>query len=198
VGLELVYSVGQTPLDDDERDGLLISTISTRNELDEFEQKNIEAAIQWTMTRSFGAEEVLTADFIRLLHRRMFGMVWSWAGSFRRSNKNIGVDKHLISVELRKLLDDCRYWMEHRSYGGDEVALRFKHRLVAIHCFANGNGRHSRLMADILIEKVIGLSLFTWGSRSHFRQGEARSAYLAALRDADRGRMQPLLEFARS
>lgn len=128
----------------------------------------------------------------------MLGGVWEWAGTFRKSNKNIGVDKYQIPTELRTLLDDCKFWIENKTYGEDEIAVRFKHRIVSIHCFVNGNGRHSRLMADIVIEQVFGREVFTWGSTSLIQSGEFRSTYLQALRAADNGNYAPLLKFARS
>jgi len=198
MGLNLTYIEGQTPLDEDEKQDLLIPTISTQGELDEFEQQNIESAVQWTMFHASSADEIFTEQFVRRLHQRMFGDVWSWAGSFRRTNKNIGVDKFEIGIALRKLLDDARYWIDHETYDGDEIAVRFKHRLVHIHCFANGNGRHSRLMADVIVEDIYDRSPFTWGRGSLRKKGEARSMYLAALRAADEGDIAPLLEFARS
>ena len=156
MGLELQYLEGQTPLDDDEKDGLLIKTISTRGELDEFEQKNIEDAVQWSISKIIKLEEVLTIPFLLNVHKRMFNHVWEWAGIFRTSNKYLGVDKYQIPFELRNLLDDCNYWILHNTFNEDEIATRFKHRLVSIHPFANGNGRHSRLCADILISHGLG------------------------------------------
>lgn len=165
MGLDLQYEDGQTPLDEDEKDGLLISSVTTRGELDEVEQRNIEEAIRWTIERRkrFTTNEILTEQFIKELHQRMISSVWKWAGTFRNSNKNIGVDKYQISTELRKLLDDCKFWIENRMFSEDEIAIRFKHRIVSIHCFANGNGRHSRLMGDIITEKIFGNEVFTWG-----------------------------------
>jgi len=198
MGLNLEYLEGQTPLDDDEKEGLLIETIATRQELDEFEQHNIEQAIEWTLKRSFKPEVFLTEDFIRKLHTRMYGDVWAWAGHFRKTNKNIGVDKWQIPMELRYLLDDARYWIEKGTFPTDEIAVRFKHRLVAIHCFPNGNGRHSRLMADILSGKIFKQPVFTWGAANLVRGGDARAAYLAAIKQADKGNIEPLIKFARS
>lgn len=198
MGLELEYLDGQTPIDDDEKLDLRIPSITMRAELDEFEQLNILSAMEWTLMRSFTAAEVLTEQFVRALHARMYGDVWRWAGEFRRSNKNIGVDKHEIGVALRTLIDDCRYWIANGTYDRDEVAVRFKHRLVAIHCFVNGNGRHARLMADVLVSRVLGGPVFTWGGRSLADGGAARESYLGALRAADAGSIAPLLAFARS
>lgn len=198
--MNLHYEEGQTPLDEDEMDGLLIPSVTTKGELDEVEQRNIEDAILWTIQRrrKFTAQEILTEQFIKDLHRRMFGGVWKWAGSFRNTNKNIGVDKYQIGIELKMLLDDCRYWIDQEIFSPDEIAVRFKHRLVAIHCFSNGNGRHSRLMADIIIEKLFSNQLFTWSSRNLVSSGTSRATYLTAIREADKGHYKLLLEFARS
>jgi Fic-DOC domain mobile mystery protein B len=198
MGLDLDHKDGQTPLDEDEKEGLRIRTIATRGELDEFEQQNIEQAVQWTLGRSFKPESVFTEEFVRKLHLRMYSDVWAWAGEFRKTDKNIGVDKWHIGAALKSLLDDLRYWHEHNTYPSDEIALRFKHRLVSIHCFANGNGRHSRLMADIIIEKIFQRPVFTWGEAVLSGEGDARMAYLRALKAADNGDYSLLLVFARS
>jgi Fic-DOC domain mobile mystery protein B len=198
MGLDLEYMDGQTPLDEEEKEGLLIPTIATRGELDEFEQQNIEQAVQWTLKRSFKPNSVFTEDFVRLVHKRMYADVWAWAGEFRKTNKNIGIDKWQITTQLRYLLDDVRYWYENNTYPPDEIALRFKHRLVSIHCFANGNGRHSRLMADIIIEKIFKLPVFTWGAANPSSYNDARTAYLRAVKTADKGDFSLLLAFARS
>lgn len=198
MGLDLDYIDGQTPLDEDEKEGLLIPTIATRGELDEFEQQNIEQAVQWSLGRSLKAEAVFTEDFIRALHKRMYGNVWAWAGEFRKTNKNIGVDKWEIPTALRTLLDDVKYWYENNTYNPDELTIRFKHRLVSIHCFANGNGRHSRLMADIVIEKIYKQQHYSWGAANLVQQGDARKSYLNAIKAADNGDIQPLINFARA
>jgi Fic-DOC domain mobile mystery protein B len=196
MGLGFDYIHGQTPLDPDEMDGLLIPIIATQGELDEFEQQNIEKAIQWSMSRSFKADTIFSEEFIKRLHSKMFGDIWSWAGKFRKTNKNMGVDWWKISHELKVLIDDALYWYKHDIYPPDEMAIRFKHRLVSIHCFPNGNGRHSRLMSDIIIEKIFKKQIFTWGGQNLTKKGEARIVYLQALKAADFGAYSPLLEFA--
>ena len=139
MGLDIVYLNGQTPLDEDEKEGLLLPVIATRAELDEFEQQNIEEAIQWVLTRPLKTEAILTEQFVRDLHKRMYKNVWAWAGAFRKTNKNLGVDKWQIAEALKALLDDTLYWTEHDTFCPDEIAIRFKHRIVSIHCFPNGN-----------------------------------------------------------
>ena len=199
MGLELEYIDGQTPLDEDEKEGLLIDSITTRGELDEFEQLNIQKAVKWTLTRTFSHEEILTEVFIRRLHKKMLEDIWSWAGQFRLSNKNIGVEWQNISVELRQLLDNGKYWIENNTYADDELVIRFKHRLVNIHCFPNGNGRHSRLMADILISNVLGGTLFSWGGQQDLvSKSKTRGNYIGAIRAGDQGDIIPLIEFART
>lgn len=198
MGLELEYLSGQTPINQDDKAGLLIPTITTRGDLDEFEQLNIEEAVQWSISRRFREKDILTEKFVRDLHKRMLGNVWSWAGEFRKTETNIGVDPYQIAVSLRNLLDDTRLWIENAVYSPDESALRFKHRLVSIHCFPNGNGRHSRLMADIIIEQIFKKKHFSWGSGKLVGEGNARSNYLEAVKAADRGDFSMLSLFARS
>ena len=198
MGLNLEYINGQTPLDEDEKDELLIPTIATRSELDEFEQQNIEEAIQWVLTHSFKAKGIFTEHFVKKLHKQMYGNVWVWAGNFRKTDKNLGIDKWQISTALKSLLDDTLYWVEHDAFTPDEIAVRFKHRIVSIHCFPNGNGRHSRLIADIIIDKIYKLPVFSWGAKNLVKPSEPRTTYLKALREADNNNYEPLLLFARS
>ena len=197
MGLDLDYAEGQTSLDDDEKEGLLIPSITTRSELDEFEQLDVEKAIEWLLSIKLSITKILTEKFVKGLHKRMFGDIWKWAGEFRKTNKNIGVDKFIIGMELKNLLDDCNYWIENKVFSEDEIAVRLSHRMVHIHPFANGNGRHSRLMADVLVTKGFGKPYFTWGSVSLTKQSEARTKYLAALRDADKNDIKSLIEFSR-
>ena len=197
MGLDLAYNDGQTPLEEDEKNGLLIKTITTRGELDEFEQLGVEKANEWLLTRNLDAGKILTEDFVKALHKRMFSDIWKWAGDFRKTNKNLGVDKFMIDIELKKLLDDCLFWIEKNTFSEDEIAVRLSHRIVSIHPFANGNGRHSRLIADVLINKHFKKPYFTWGSRNLVKQGQARSQYLIALREADKLNYKQLVEFAR-
>jgi Fic-DOC domain mobile mystery protein B len=163
MGLNLDNSPGQTPLDEEESEGLKIHSISTKGELDEFEQKNIEEVVLWTVGTKIKVDKLFSESFIRSLHKRMYGEVWKWAGKFRQSEKNIGIESWRIPTELRVLLADAKFWIENETYPADEIAIRFKHRIVSIHCFPNGNGRHSRLIADLIVEKIFDLKTFTWG-----------------------------------
>ena len=198
MGLDLDYTDGQTPLDEDEKEGLLIPTISTRSDLDEFEQQNIEEAIQWVLGRSLKAETIFTERFVKNLHKRMYSDVWKWAGQFRKSDKNLGIDKWQIPTALKRLLEDALFWVKNDTYSPDEIAIRFKHRIVSIHCFSNGNGRHSRLMADIIAEKIFKQPVFTWGAANLSSNGTEREMYLKSLKLADNGNYDNLIAFARS
>ena len=198
MGLDFDDTDGKTLLDEDEKEALKIKSITFQHELDEFEQRNIEKALLWLKRKRLSAEEILAEKFAKELHRHMYSDVWKWAGEFRKTNKNIGVDKHKIAVELRQLLDDGLYWIKHQSYHDAEIAIRIKHRIVLIHCFANGNGRHSRLMADIIMEKIFHQLPFTWGASNLVKKGNPRSVYLQALKKADTGDFGELIKFAKS
>lgn len=198
MGLELEYHDGQTPIDEDEKKGLLIKSITTNGELNEHEQLNIENAVEWIIQTKFNPDKILTEQFIKKVHKKMFIDVWKWAGEFRKSGKNIGVEWINIGIELKYLLDDTKYWIDNKIYSPDEIAIRFKHRLVKIHCFPNGNGRHSRIMADIIIESVFGKDIFTWNSSNMIKPDETRKKYIAAVKEGDQGNIKPLIEFARN
>lgn len=196
MGLDLEIHEGQTAIYPDEKKDLRIKTITNRKELDEFEQLNIEKAILFTLGRKFSKEEILSEKFICNLHKKMFGDVWKWAGKFRTTNKNIGVDKFQISTKLKNLLEDCKYWINKSTFSEEEICIRFKHKLVSIHVFVNGNGRHSRLMADLMIEKIFSKPLFTWGSKNKMIENTFRQNYLNALKEADLGNYKSLIEYA--
>lgn len=196
MGLDFQYINGQTPLDEEEKEGLKISSITTQGELDEFEQLNIEKAVEWTIRSRFKTERVLTEKFVRDLHKRMYSEVWKWAGEFRKSQKNIGVEWIKIPLELKKLLEDTMYWIENNTFSPEEISIRFKHRIVSIHCFPNGNGRHSRMMADIIMETVFGKDVFKWHQSNMVKANLTRKKYIDALKMADNGDIGPLVNFA--
>lgn len=198
MGLEFDYKDGQTPLAEEEKEALKIKAITTQGELDEFEQLNIEKAVEWTIRTKLKLENILTEKFIKDLHKRMYGDVWKWAGEFRQTEKNIGISWIQISIELKNLLDDTKYWIENKTYTPEEIAIRFKHRIVSIHCFPNGNGRHSRMMADIIIESIFGKDIFSWHQSNMVKANEIRKAYIDALKKADNGNIEPLIEFAKN
>ncbi len=196
MGLEITYDQGQTPLNEEEKEGLKIKSITTQQELDEFEQLNIEKAVEWSIRTKLKAEKILTEKFVKDLHKRMFSDVWKWAGDFRKSEKNLGIPWSQIGIELRSLLDDTKYWIENGTYSPEDIAIRFKHRLVSIHCFPNGNGRHSRLMADVIVESIFGQEVFSWHQSNMVKADETRSEYINSLKQADNGNIEPLIEFA--
>lgn len=194
MAVTLVYPPGATPLDADELACLIPSHITTQGELNEWEQLNIEHGETWAQRQR---KEILNEEFVRELHRHMFDETWNWAGKFRTSNKNIGVEWPQVGVRLHDLLEDVRYQIDNAVYSPDEIAVRFHHRLVAIHPFPNGNGRHARMMADLLIRKL-GQPRFSWGKANLTDPSDMRKRYIAALQAADNGDIGQLLAFARS
>jgi Fic-DOC domain mobile mystery protein B len=186
------FDEAATPLTAEERAELLPTHVSLRGELNELEQANIADANLWAFERQ---RNVLDETFLRGLHRRMFNRVWRWAGDYRTTGRNIGVAPYEIGPRLIQAIDDAWYWTEHRSYAPDELAVRFHHRLVVVHPFPNGNGRWSRMAADLLVTRQGG-NRFNWGSGSLQQKGETRNAYLQALRAAGRHDLGALIAFA--
>lgn len=186
---------GATPLDPDEREGLKVSWVTFRRDLNQVEQDNIVKATTWAFRARHG--NILTIAFVKGLHKRMFGEVWTWAGTCRTTAKNIGVEAYRIETELKRALDDVAFWIENETYSADEIAVRLHHQLVLIHPFPNGNGRWARLMADILIVSL-GDDRFTWGRQNLVSSEEARRVYIDALHRADNHDITALLAFART
>lgn len=197
--LTIEHPDGATPLDPNEMDGLIPDYITTQSELNALERDNVLEAQVWAFRKP--RTDIRNAPFAFDLHKRMFNRVWKWAGVQRRSDKNIGVPWPQILTELGSLFGDTWYWTEHATYSPDEIAVRFHRKLVWIHAFANGNGRHARLMTDVLLDSG-GQQLFSWGMSSSIgaleTEGPLRSEYIAALQEADRGEHGRLLRFARS
>lgn len=186
-----------TPLDPALRGDLIQTWITTRADLNEAEEENIVSGAAWARRRRGGADALLNEEFSKSLHKQMFGEVWKWAGDYRRNELNIGIAPHLIAAEMPVMFDNARFWVENNTYPPDEIAVRLHHRLTQIHGFPNGNGRHARMMADLLIEKLGG-EPFTWGSGSIHDTGTLRTTYINALRAADNHDCGPLLAFARA
>jgi Fic-DOC domain mobile mystery protein B len=189
------YPLGATPLSEEEKEGLKLKHIKTRAELDRWEQENIQEAFSWLSHRRKSG--IVSEVFLRKLHEKMFNKVWVWAGDFRRSEKNIGIEWIKVPIALRQLLGDVKYWIDNKINNPDVIAAKFHHQLVAIHLFPNGNGRHSRLVADILLEEL-GQKQFSWGSGDLSATGDLRTKYIAALKAADEHDYSLLLAFARS
>lgn len=190
------YPAGATPLDPDELGGLKYKHITTRTELDELEQANIQSGMLW-VARQKG--DVLTDSFAIKLHKQLFGEVWQWAGTFRKTGKNIGIDPIHIPTQLRILMDNTQFWAKNKTFSAMETAIRFHHRLVQIHPFPNGNGRHSRIMADTVLSRTFGEKPIDWGGGHDLQKMTGRrTQYISALKAADNGDFGPLLEFAGS
>lgn len=181
-----------TPLTAEEKDGLKLKWITLRSELNEAEARNIAQAQVWLMSNK--NKDFCSDTFLRELHKKMFGDVWKWAGTYRTSERNIGVAPYQIPMKLMQLFDDVNFWIENKTYSNREIAVRLHHKLVQIHPFPNGNGRVSRLMADLVLEKLEGTKLY-WGNTNLVNVSEIRCTYIAALRKADAGDYSDLQEF---
>ena len=188
------YPDGATPLKLDEMEGLRYSHVTTRAELDALEQANIDEGLQWLKKQK--RPDVLSEAFVRTLHKNLFGKVWVWGGLFRKTEKNIGVDPLRVAIELRQLLDDTEFWIQNATFSPKELAARFHHRLVFIHAFPNGNGRHARIMADAVLTKLMNEPAIDWaGGYPLEKMNERREHYIAALRKADGHDFKELFRF---
>lgn len=175
---------GSTSLDFDEKEGIKLPHITTRDELNEVEQLNITKAARWAVSAK--PKKIHDETFLKRLHKKMFGDVWKWAGQFRKTNKNIGCEYWQVSLQLRELCLDIDTWLQHQTYSKPEIAVRFHHRLVKVHPFPNGNGRHARMATNLMMTKQFKLPAFDWGANMLSKQTDVRRQYIAALRDADR------------
>ena len=186
---------GATPLTHEERLGLLPSYITQRGELNEVEQINIIEGERWAFSQP---REMLDEESLKALHQRMFGKVWRWAGEYsKEQDRRIGSDYNMIPIDLRALMPEVQAWIELESFPPDEIAQRFHHRLTLIHPFPNGNGRFSRMAADLLITRL-GAERFSWGRVNLVNASATRREYIDSLQAADNHALEPLLAFARS
>ena len=196
---KLIYPPGATPLDPNEIEGLIPDYITTQGELNILEQQNIIEGINWAEQQK--RPDVLTIAFNYKLHKQMLDQVWKWAGRPRTTDKNIGSHWQQIPTQLNNLFENTGYWIKNKIYKWDELATRFHHKLVSIHAFPNGNGRHARLMTDILL-KSYNKKPFTWGQKMSSSpievEGKTRKAYISALKKADENDITDLIKFAKS
>lgn len=191
---------GSTPLTNDELQQLKIKYITTQGELNEYEQLNINEALRWLVFQKITPQKIMNFTFVKKLHKQMFGNVWIWAGEFRKTEKNISVDQLFISTQLKNLLEDTLTQIHYQSYQPREIAARFHHRLVWIHPFVNGNGRHARVMTDLLLQ-AMGQKSFSWGQHGltqYKDHNQNRKEYINALCEADKGNMESLIKFVDS
>lgn len=187
---------GTTPLEPDEIEGLVPTHIETRDDLNALENANIADCLIWLSSQStLSLDEILSLNFARTLHKEMFSKVWSWAGHFRTTEKNIGCDPRQIRVNLHNLLEDIKYWIEFNHYESQELSARIHHQLVKIHPFPNGNGRHARIFTNCVREKGLGIRPIIWATGNIDRQSEERQEYIDSLRQADQNNYQPLVSY---
>lgn len=190
------YKTGQTPYDDSELEGLKLKNIKSQEELEANELKGIVKTKAWLDKNNFESEKIFTEPFLKEIHKRMFGDVWSWAGKYRSINKTRGVEKTLIAKEIKQAISNTLLWIESESYEPDEIAIRFMHRLMQIQCFPNGNAKHAKLMADIIVEHIFYGDAFSWGRK--YGEADNYAKFISCLQNADKGKIKDLLLFARS
>ena len=192
------HAPGATPLSAEDLEGLKLPA-TTHGELNELEAANIRQGQEWALrARSTRMSEMLSDRYVQRLHREMYGDVWEWAGQYRHSDKNIGVAHATIRTELRTVYLNARYWIEHGTYPPGELAIRLHHRLVKVHPFPNGNGRHARMMADLLLLRHFKVQRLPWGGSKLGNPDPRRKEYIGAMRAADGHDYKALLEFCRS
>ena len=192
--IELYYPTGATPINAEEAHDL-IHYVATQDQLNQLERDNIRNGMRWAEKSRRLKKNILSVDGIKLLHKRMFGDVWRWAGAFRTTDKNIGIPWFQIGEEVHKLCEDFTYQIAQGTKDWDRLVVSFHHRLVLIHPFPNGNGRHSRLCADLLLH-FSNKKRLSWRSSSLLNDDEIRKDYILALKAADSGDIEPLILFA--
>jgi Fic-DOC domain mobile mystery protein B len=198
MGLKLEPKEGDTLLSPEELDQIIPKYITNRRQLDEVEQDNIEDAIVWVFKqRTIKPEKVFTREFQDNFHKKMLGKVWKWAGQKRTRETNIGAPPFQIEVKRKMLNDDALFWVQNNTWPPVELAIRFHHRLVQIHCYPNGNGRHSRIMADIILTKLYKLPAINWLGGDLVNESETRKSYIEAMKVADKGDYSPLFKCIR-
>lgn len=196
--MEIINFKGQTEITPDEKRFLKLP-ITTMEELNTIESIEITKARLWALSaKTLNRNDIISLDFLMKLHKKMFSEIWSWAGKFRTTDKNIGVPVHHIQEQLKCLIDDTNYWQENAIFTLEEIALRFHHKLVQIHVFNNGNGRHARLLADCFLKKNLK-KIFDWDYNNVLHtKTKARTDYLNAMKKADNGDYTHLLNLFRT
>lgn len=189
------HTPGATPISPDAKKDL-IPDLHTQEELNMWEAANIANAQKLWRRRS-QRQFILNIKTLLRLHKSMFDVTWRWAGKFRSTELTLGIDWRQVQVATHDLCANVEWQIENEVYPADELAIRFHHRLVFIHPFQNGNGRHSRLATDLLLERM-KCKRFSWRSTSLIAQSRVRDEYIAALKEADNGHFELLLQFARS
>jgi Fic-DOC domain mobile mystery protein B len=193
------HAPGATPLSEEDLRGLKLVSISNQGELNEAEAQNILRGQEWALrSRTATLSRMLSDDYLLRLHKKMFGDVWKWAGTIRERETNVGVPPHTIRTQLRSLYEEVGGWLEFNVYPPDEIAIRLHYRVVTIHPFPNGNGRHARMLAHMVMVRHFGLNPLSWGINALRSQDGNRKAYIDALVAADKREFAPLIAFARA
>lgn len=183
-----------TPLDDISGLKLSKSKSYTLKEIYEKEAQNIaNATIKYLSAPPSKKEAPFTYEWLLKLHEEMFGDVWDWAGKLRQVELSIGIKAYLVAAELKKLSDDIEFWSKNKTFDVYETATRIHHRAVQIHPFKNGNGRWSRMLANIYLRQN-GLMPVKWQEDLLASENPKRNEYIHALKKADNSNFTDLIE----
>ena len=186
-----------TPLDDISGLKLPSSRVYTLKEVYEAEANNIAlATLKYLSAPPSKKIAPFTYEWLQQLHYEMFGNVWEWAGKFRSCELSIGIKAYQVPTALKELADDIAFWDKHKTYDIYEVAARLHHRAVQIHPFQNGNGRWSRMLANIYLRQN-GSMPVKWQENLLSKENTKRDEYIQALKNADSGNYAKLIAMHR-
>ena len=152
---------GETPIPGDELAALVphvIDTLAapiTRADIYDLEsavlQDVTETQLAAALDGSLTLDDLLNDYFLRDLHTQLYGDIWMWAGRWRQYEVNIGVAPEHIAVELRSAMGNIGYrWERAADWTPRELGVAVHAEAVRVHPFTDGNGRTTRLLADLV------------------------------------------------
>jgi len=186
-----------TPLNDISGLKLPNDKVYTLREIYIEEAKNIaQATLKYLSAPPSKKIAPFSYEWMQHLHYEMFGNVWKWAGKFRHMELSIGIKAYQVPSALKELTEDLHYWETHRTFDLYETSARVHHRAVQIHPFQNGNGRWSRMLANIYLRQH-GAMPVKWQEEELAKNNPHRNSYIQALKEADRGDYAALIRLHR-
>ena len=180
----------------DDISGLILDTSKqyTLKEIYKFEANNTrKATLKYLLDKPTKKIAPFTYEWFLQLHVEMFGDLWDWAGKVRTVELSIGIKAYMVAMELKKLVDDLEYWDKNKTFDIVEIASKLHHRAVQIHPFKNGNGRGSRMLANIYL-KQNELEPTKWNEDLLSKDNLHRDDYISALKLADNGDYSVLIK----
>lgn len=189
--MSLSPGYGETPIDGDELDALLpavreaLGEPPTKAAVFDLEQQIQDEVAADSLTAvidgSLALDELMTDHFVRDLHHRSYGDVWLWGGRLRVRELNLGVAPEYIAVELRTALENLtERWNATSDFTPRQLGIAVHAETVRIHPFADGNGRSTRLLADLVFAAAhdsTEVELYNWSID--------KERYITLLREFD-------------